>query len=202
MHRLASAFHTAAPDRRYDGVYALLVINLVVFALDRLLGVREMQLLYLNYKDWHLYQFVTMAFCHGSFAHLSGNVFMIYVFGRLVEEEEGTAGVVATYLLTAVGASILSLLLNRGGGGSIGASGAVFGLFVVATFVKFKPGWRSILETLILGQFAIMQVWNEISHVGGGGNIDRWAHIGGAATGAVVMIWGAKALRDRGMMGK
>ena len=189
-------------ENRYDGVYALLVINLVVFALDHILGVDAIKYLYLNYAHWHVHQFLTMAFCHGSFAHLSGNIFMIYVFGRLVEEEEGTMGVVATYVVTAVGASILSLLLNRSGGGSIGASGAVFGLFVVATFVKFKPGWRSLLETLILGQFALMQVWSEINQIGGGGNVDRWAHIGGAATGAAAMLWGVKYLQKVGMIQK
>jgi membrane associated rhomboid family serine protease len=79
--------------------------------------------LYLLLRNWLFYQFLTLAFCHGSFAHMSGNIFMIYVFGRLVEEEEGTMGVVATYAVTAVGAR--SVASSTGGGGSIARRGGV-----------------------------------------------------------------------------
>lgn len=189
------------PDNRYDGVFGLIVVNLVLYVMDHWLRIGAVHSLYLDYGNWHLYQFVTMAFCHGGFMHLSGNIFMVYVFGRLVEEEEGPGGVVAVYLLSALGASLFSLLLHSpGAGGSVGASGAVFGLFVVATFVKFKPGWRSALETLILGQFTIMQVYSEIGATGTQGNVDHWAHLGGAATAAVAMTWGMKYLREAGVL--
>ena len=49
-------------------------------------------------------QFLTSAFCHHDFNHLSSNAFMLYVFGRIVEEEEGAPGVWGTYLVCALGA--------------------------------------------------------------------------------------------------
>ena len=52
-------------------------------------------------------QFLTSAFCHHDFNHLSSNAFMLYVFGRIVEEEEGAPGVIGTYLVTAIGEHML-----------------------------------------------------------------------------------------------
>ena len=46
------------------------------------------------------FQFVTNTFCHANYAHLSGNIFFLYIFSKLVEEEEGVAGVWFSYLVT------------------------------------------------------------------------------------------------------
>jgi hypothetical protein len=43
------------------------------------------------------------AFCHANWSHLSMNLFNLCVFGKMVEETEGAAGLIAAYLITAVG---------------------------------------------------------------------------------------------------
>lgn len=43
--------------------------------------------LYLYHTGPRWWQYLTSAFCHGSWQHLSSNAFMLYVFGRIVEEE-------------------------------------------------------------------------------------------------------------------
>lgn len=47
---------------------------------------------------------MTHLFCHGSWAHLSGNLFNLCVFGKMVEETEGTAGTIFVFLVCGVGA--------------------------------------------------------------------------------------------------
>ena len=42
----------------------------------------------------------------GSWSHISSNAFMLYVFGRSVEEEEGPFGVWATYIICALGTAL------------------------------------------------------------------------------------------------
>lgn len=91
----------AAPG---NGVFLLLVLNIAAFAADHLLGLRGMQQLYLNHAHPQWWQWVTHAFCHANWNHLSMNLFNLCVFGKLVEETEGSFGVVFTYVACALGA--------------------------------------------------------------------------------------------------
>ncbi len=43
-----------------------------------------MRNLYLYHARPHWWQFITHSFCHGSFDHLSMNLFNLCVFGKLV----------------------------------------------------------------------------------------------------------------------
>lgn len=56
--------------------------------------------------------------------------------GKLVEEEEGNFGLWISYILTGVGANIVSWLILPRAAVSLGASGAVFGLFAISVLVK------------------------------------------------------------------
>lgn len=56
--------------------------------------------------------------------------------GKLVEEEEGSLAVWMSYLVTGVGANLVSWLILPRSVVSVGASGAVFGLFAISVLVK------------------------------------------------------------------
>ena len=81
----------------------MLLINLIVFVLDHSLHLPQMRMLYLDHIAPKWWQFITSSFCHASWQHLSSNIFMLYIFGKIVEEEEGMWGVWWTYFITAVG---------------------------------------------------------------------------------------------------
>jgi hypothetical protein len=83
-----------------NGVFLLLLINVALFVADQWLHVGFVKSLYLNHMHPHWWQFVTSIFCHANWAHLSGNIFFLYVFGKIVEEEEGAFGVWFSYLFT------------------------------------------------------------------------------------------------------
>lgn len=90
-----------------NGTRLLVLVNLAVFVLDVVLG-------WAPIKSWHLpgggykwWQLVSSCFCHYSWSHLSSNLFMLYIFGRLVEEEDGFLSVWGYYLLCGLG------MLNR-----------------------------------------------------------------------------------------
>jgi membrane associated rhomboid family serine protease len=77
----------------------------------------------------------------------------------MVEEEEGVFGLWATYLLAGVGGCIASYLTSpHTHTTSLGASGAVFGCFMVGVLTKFQPSIRKLLEMAILGTFVSQQV--------------------------------------------
>ncbi|KAF3320409.1 rhomboid protein [Carex littledalei] len=185
------------PDRRVNGVFWILLLNLGLYVADHLLMIREIKALYL-YHDWPAwYQFVTATFCHANWQHLSSNLFFVYIFGKLVEEEEGNLGLWISYILTGVGANLVSWLVLPRSAVSLGASGAVFGLFAISVLVKMSWDWRKIIEVLILGQFVIDKVM-EAAHASAGYavplvsgyslQVNHIAHLSGALIGAALVL--------------
>jgi len=92
------------------GVFWLLVVNLALFAADYFLKAQWVSSLYLWHNAPHWWQFLTAAFCHASWDHLSSNLFMLYTFGKIVEEEEGPMAVWFTYIVCSVGEAHSSVL--------------------------------------------------------------------------------------------
>lgn len=183
-------------NQQYNGVFVLILINLFLFIADHVLGIPWIKSLYLNHAHPAWYQFFTAMFCHASWAHLSGNLFFLYIFGKLVEEEEGIIGIISSYLVCGLGASLMSWLFNHGPIYSLGASGAVFGLFVVSVLIKLSWNWRKLLEVLILGQFVIGRVFFEFGQTGIQDGVDHIAHLGGAMVG-VALIMGLMRLERK-----
>ncbi|KAF8393375.1 hypothetical protein HHK36_021618 [Tetracentron sinense] len=186
------------PDKRVNGIFWILLLNLGIYAADHWFQIRGIKALYLyhNWPAW--YQFVTATFCHANWHHLSSNLFFLYIFGKLVEEEEGNFALWISYILTGAGANLVSWLVLPRNAVSVGASGAVFGLFAISVLVKMSWDWRKILEVLILGQFVIEKVMEAAQASTGlsgtfrGGqslqNVNHIAHLSGALIG-VGLVW-------------
>lgn len=181
---------------RHNGVFALVLVNLLFYAADHLLGLRFMQQLYLPLDGPSSYQYVTSMFCHGGWMHLSGNMFFLYLFGKLIEEQEGTVALVLSYLVCGLGANLLSVLFLSGGV-ALGASGAVFGLFVVSVLIKLKWSARSLIEALILGQFVVAQIFAEAKSLGANDGVGHLAHVGGALTGVALVFGVGRVMRKK-----
>ena len=185
---------------RDNGVFLLLVLNVGVYIADHVLKLPVVaQSMYLWHAHPQPWQWVTSLFAHGSWGHLSGNMFFLYVFGRILEEQEGSWALVFTYLLCGVCANVASvLLLGHGAGGatmvSLGASGAVFGLFTVATLAKISFNWKRLLESVILGNFVVERLWQEGAMqlgggaMAGGAMVNHIAHIAGALAGVMLIM--------------
>ncbi|KAG2488436.1 hypothetical protein HYH03_012943 [Edaphochlamys debaryana] len=171
----------------------------LVFAADNLLHLPGMSELYLNHARPQWWQFVTHAFCHGSWQHLSGNLFNLCVFGKMVEESEGSMGVVLAFLICGVGAALATFFLTPAlvSGRvtvSVGASGAIFGLFAVAVVTRLRLNLKQLLEAAVLGQFVVRQVLEEAKHQVTGGlvlngmAVSHAAHLAGAAVGVALVL--------------
>ncbi|MEO7327473.1 MAG: rhomboid family intramembrane serine protease [Minicystis sp.] len=178
-----------------NGVAALIGVNLLFFLLDNVLGLGFMRALYLPLDGASAFQYVTSLFCHASWLHLSSNLVFLYLFGKLIEEQEGTLAVLVSYLICGIGGNVVSEIFLSGGAG-LGASGAVFGLFVVSVLIKLKWNARNILEVVILGQFVIAQIISEAKSVGASDGIGHLTHLGGALTGGV-LVFGLSKLMHR-----
>ena len=70
-------------------------------------------------------------FLHSDIGHLFNNMVILFFLGAMIEKEVGHVKYGVLYFLSGIGGNLLSLLMKEVTGdmsGSIGASGAVFGL--------------------------------------------------------------------------
>ncbi|KAK1312518.1 hypothetical protein QJS10_CPA07g00734 [Acorus calamus] len=186
------------PKKRVNGIFWILLLNIGIYVADHLFKIRGIKALYFYHARPAWYEFITSAFCHANWNHLSSNLFFLYIFGKLVEEEEGNFGLWLSYIVTGAGANLVSWLVLPRNSVSIGASGAVFGLFAISVLVKMSWDWRKMLEVLILGQFVIEKVMQAAqASVGMSGpfaignyfqNINHIAHLSGALIGAALIL--------------
>lgn len=142
----------------------------------------------------------TGMFLHGSWLHLIGNMWFLWIFGNNIEDAMGHGRYVVFYLVTGLlagGAHVLSAM------GSvvptIGASGAISGvmgaylllyprvrihtLFFFFIFVRIIaiPAWIVLLEWLVI------QVLSGATTSAMGGGVAFWAHVGGFAAGMLLI---------------
>ena len=183
------------PAKRSEptAVYALLVANIGLFVADKVLRIGGLQRLYLYHSSWQWWQTVGACFCHASRSHLSGNVFLLLLFGRSVEDELGWLGLLVSYVTCGVAANLVSLCLLPSATVSLGASGAVFGLFAVSVLARLSwrdLDWRKVVEVAVLGEFVVGQVLKEARVAAGGGiaGINHVAHLSGAAAGVLLVL--------------
>ena len=118
---------------------------------------------------------------HASWTHLTGNLTFILLLGPILEERYGSRTVLimilATALITGFVHIAVPLFDNMG---LRGASGIVFMLIVLSSFVNVKRG--TIPLTFIL--IAVLYLGKEIVSVLEHDNISQMAHIVGGALGA------------------
>lgn len=186
----AAALDAAKNSNRRDTMTCLLVLaNFVGYFIALLRpGVSHQTWALWHNDGFRLKQLLTATFCHRNYGHLSGNLFGLYIYGRSAERQIGAMGLLFSYLVSGVVGNLVSLFWLRGNVVSCGASGAVFGLFVVATLSTLRLEWRCLVEFLVLGQFAWSQVQTELTGPAVAG-VNSVAHLSGAVGGIFSWIF-------------
>ncbi|MGZ4594588.1 MAG: rhomboid family intramembrane serine protease [Actinomycetes bacterium] len=132
----------------------------------------------LEVADGQVYRLVTSGFLHGSLTHILFNMYALWVVGRPMEALLGRVRFVTLYMVCLFAGSTASYLLNSPTTQSLGASGAIFGLFggmiVVARRMRWNLSWLIGLVAINLALPFVV------------GGIDWHAHVGGLVTGVVV----------------
>ena len=147
--------------------------------------------------------FVTSMFLHGGILHLAGNMLFLWIFGDNVEDRLGHVGYAVFYLaggIAAAGAHVLATPASTVF--TVGASGAIAA--VMGAYMLLYPGAR--IESLVivllfvrvisvpafvwLGLWFVFQVLSGSTDARdtGEGGVAWFAHIGGFAFGAAVVL--------------
>ena len=138
------------------------------------------------------YRLITAAFLHASPLHILFNMWALAYVGPQLERLLGRTRFLALYLLSAVGGSVLFYLVGPPTELSLGASGAIFGLFG-AYFVaarRLRADVRGILFLIVINLVISFTI----------PNIAWQAHIGGLVTGGAVMAAYAYAPRQQRLL--
>jgi membrane associated rhomboid family serine protease/Flp pilus assembly protein TadD len=134
-------------------------------------------------QPWRL---LTNIFVHIGLLHLAANMWALLILGRLAESLYGRGTFLATYILSGLAGSIVSLCWNPLGV-SAGASGALFGIAgaLIATLYSGKlPLPKNVIRPILW----TLLVWAAFN-LGYGfwkTGVDNAAHVGGLLAGLVV----------------
>jgi len=155
--------------------------------------------------DFRAPTLLTSMFLHGSWSHVIGNMWYLWIFGDNVEDRVGHGGFIVFYLLCGVLAAVGQILIDPASTlPTIGASGAIAGVmgayFVlyprsrVLTLIPFI--FLQIVEvpaTVLLGFWFLMQLFSAgaiavtaASH--GSGGVAFAAHVAGFVVGMVGVL--------------
>jgi membrane associated rhomboid family serine protease len=140
--------------------------------------------------------FVTYLFVHGNWMHLIGNMLFLWVFGDNVEDAMGHWRFLVFYLLCGIGAALAHVAMSASSDiPLVGASGSIAGM--VAAYVILHPRvklWVLLLMRLPIRISALWAIggWLLFQFANVLWSSDHatawWAHIGGFATGALLII--------------
>jgi membrane associated rhomboid family serine protease len=125
------------------------------------------------------YRFITSMFLHAGIIHLALNMWALWVVGRVIEQALGPARFLGLYLVAGLGGS-LAVYLFTGPGPTVGASGAIFGLFG-ALFILLRRVGRDASSVLTLIGINVLFTFT-ISGISVAG------HLGGLLIGTIAAL--------------
>lgn len=127
---------------------------------------------YVARGEW--WRIISGAFLHGGLLHVALNMFALFQVGTFLEMLVGAPRMLAVYFISMIGSGIAVVLFNHNDV-TVGASGAIFGIFgaLVAIGLRLGPRGRGLVQqtlpviliNLAIG-FSIPNISN-VGHLGG-----------------------------------
>ncbi len=132
-------------------------------------------------KSGEIYRLVTCMFLHAGIMHFGFNMYSLFIVGPRVEDFFGKWKFLLIYFLSGICGSLLSVGMNANVV-SIGASGAIFGLFGALAYFGYT--YRGYIGAMIRSQIVPIVIYNLfLGFIIPG--IDMWGHVGGLIGGVL-----------------
>lgn len=137
----------------------------------------------LQHEYWRM---LTSMFLHGGFLHLLFNMWALWVLGDYVESILGHVKYLLLYLISGLAGSVLVIVASPDYAVTVGASGAIFGIFGALALYAFLYRNRDFQARALLGNVIVLLVINLVISFGARG-ISWQGHIGGLIGGVALM---------------
>jgi rhomboid protease GluP len=181
-------------SKKFKPTYILIGLNIIVYICTSIIGgdfitTGDTAIIWLGqvnyfvlYNGWY-WQLFTAMFVHANIAHLFGNMFFLLIFGLRAEEMFSIEEYMLIYLLSGLVGNLLSLSFGPYGAPgvlfvSVGASGAIFGMFGACTIYVRRAVGQSIITGLMYAFFLFM--------INFGPGVNVLAHLGGLVVGLLI----------------
>lgn len=174
---------------------------------------------YVSAQSFHFWQPFTYMFLHANFSHIFFNMFAVWMFAPMIEQQWGERRFALYYLICGLGAALIQelvwmLMLHNMSGAydpasityyatmlnTIGASGAVFGILFafgwlypdVPMFLLFIP--IPIRARVFVIIYALIELFAGLGSVAGftADNVAHFAHLGGMLFGWLLILYWKK----------
>jgi membrane associated rhomboid family serine protease len=194
----------------YPVTNALIAINLGIYVTDLLLSYRSSwsagQLTELQYRmvisqqfidagEW--YRLLSAGFVHFGVFHVAMNMLLLYQLGRLLEPTIGSPTFGLVYFASLLGGSAGALVASPNALTG-GASGAVFGVMVAFAMLYPTAPIMLLLLPPIQARYVVAGlIALDILFLTANDNVARVVHLGGAASGWVLMRYYSTGGMDR-----
>jgi rhomboid protease GluP len=186
------------PTRKYYGLPILIDTNIAVFLVMALAGLGVMSFDPDDLLAWGanyrpaihglgIFRLIGSQFVHGGLVHLANNLYGLLFAGIFLTPVVVNGRLVVCYLLCGLGGSVASVMTHPATM-SVGASGAIFGLFgILLTLVLFGDSRLAKARRFIFLNAGIFLGLNLLIGAATPA-IDNAAHLGGLLTGALVGV--------------
>jgi rhomboid protease GluP len=167
--------------------YIIIALNVIVYAYTSIIGqdffttgwypislYGQVNIFVMQGSIWQLF---TSMFVHANIMHLAGNMFFFLIFGLRAEELFRTRDYLLIYFLSGLAGNLLTLLMGPEMI-SVGASGAIFGVFGASIIYLRKTIGQSIVSALMYAFFLLV--------ISTGPGVNILAHLGGLAVGLLI----------------
>src|SRR5215510_10200460 len=146
----------------------------------------------LDQGEW--WRLITAAFLHASLIHLAFNMLVLWFVGGPVEQAIGRGRFLAIYIVSGLAGSAGAILFSPNAV-TVGASGAIFGIFGAALVLELQGS--NVLGGQALGLIVVNLIFTfAIPNISVGG------HIGGLIGGALSMLAFSRLGRTHGIYGR
>ncbi len=137
---------------------------------------------------------LTSMFMHGSWLHIIGNMWFLWIFGDNVEDAMGHGRYFAFYIVAGVAAAMAQVLITPSATvPMVGASGAIAGVLGAYLILYPHARVRSLfilfifITTIYVPAWLLLGLWFVSQFFIGGHEVAWMAHVGGFIAGAALV---------------